>query len=274
MSPADPRSNGANHMTPREQLAQQLKQARVDAGYKSQSSFARALHISRPVITRAENPGQPVPTSEVLEAYAGETGADLDELEDLAKRASGGTPLWFMPYLAAESSAVTLRCWSPVLMPGLLQTESYAHQLIATEPYTPEQLSELVRARIARQHVLNRAYVTAIIDSRVLSECMGSPTIMAEQCGHLVTRAELPNIAVHVVPAGRNTGLSGAFDIAASSTGLLTVRMTALRDVTSTAPDLADEAVRAFERYLGHAMGPDESLDFIRQREAEWKEQV
>jgi hypothetical protein len=256
--------------TPREQLASILKQSRIDAGYDSHGALAKRLNVSRPVVSKAENPAQPVPSDALLAAWAGMTGAPLDPLTDLAHRAKSGTPDWFMPYLAAESAASMLRYWCPLLLPGVLQTEAYARAVLSVEPYTPERLAELVAARMERQHVLGRAYVTAVIDYHVLQRCMGSPEIMAEQCAHLATVAERPNIALHVVPEGANVGLWGAFDIA-SRDGMATVNLTTLRDVSSTATDLADEATQAFERILGAALPRADSLKFTLEMESQWK---
>jgi hypothetical protein len=63
--------------TPREQLAALLRQARLDAGFGSHGALARKLNVSRPVVTRAENPAHPVPSDAVLAAWAGATGAGL-----------------------------------------------------------------------------------------------------------------------------------------------------------------------------------------------------
>ena len=146
-------------------------------------------------------------------------------------------------------------------------------RVLSVEPYAPERLTELVAARMERQQVLSRAYVTAVIDHHVLQRCLGSPEIMAEQCAHLATVAERPNIALHVVPEGMNLGLWGAFDIAAKD-GAYTVRMTTLQDVTSTSPDLVSNAMQAYERILGAAMPRAESLDFTRGMEEQWKTQI
>jgi transcriptional regulator with XRE-family HTH domain len=81
--------------TPREQLANVLRQARLDAGYESHAAFARRLNVSRPVVSKAENPSSPTPSDAVLAAIAGATGAGLDELTKLAQQARSGPPGWF-----------------------------------------------------------------------------------------------------------------------------------------------------------------------------------
>jgi transcriptional regulator with XRE-family HTH domain len=154
--------------TPREQLADMLRQARIDAGYGSHGALARKLNVSRPVITKAENAAHPVPSDALLAAWAGATGVPLDTLIELAQRAKSGTPDWFMPYRQAEAEASILRCWSPLLVPGVLQCESYMRAVLQVEPYTAERLGELVSARLERQSVIDRAYLTVIIDEHVI----------------------------------------------------------------------------------------------------------
>jgi hypothetical protein len=255
--------------TPREQLANVLRQSRIDAGYGSHGALARKLNVSRPVITKAENSAHPVPSDAVLAAWAGATGAGLDVLIDLVQRARSGTPDWFMPYRQAEAEASILRCWSPVQVPGLLQIEPYAQATLAVEPYTAEQLAELVTARMERQAVIGRAYVTAIIDQHVLERPVGSPAIMAKQCTLLAGMAERPDIALHVIPEGTNMGLWGGFDLATRD-NVTTVCLTAIEDMTSTSGDLVAKTMQAFERMLGAALPRAESLDRIRVAEETW----
>jgi Domain of unknown function (DUF5753) len=259
--------------TPREQLANVLRQSRIDAGYGSHGALARKLNVSRPVVTKAENPAHPLPSDAILAAWAGATGAGLDVLTELAQRAKSGTPDWFMPYRQAEAEASILRCWSPVLVPGLLQCESYMRAVLSVEPYTAGRLDELVAARLERQSVIGRAYITAIIDQHVIHRLLGSAAVMAEQCTHLAVMADRPDIALHVIPEGTNVGLWGAFDIAARDS-MVTVRLETVEDMTSTAPDLVGKVTVAFERILGAALPRADSLAIIRTAEEGWKSQI
>jgi transcriptional regulator with XRE-family HTH domain len=252
--------------TPREQLATILKQSRLDAGFESHGSLAKKLNMSRPVVSKAENPAHPVPSDALLAAWAGATGAPLDTLTDLAQRAKSGTPEWFMPYLTAEAQATTLRFWGPLVVPGLLQTEGYAR--------AHEQSADVVAARLQRQQVLGHPRVTAVIDHTVLQRCVGSSQIMAEQCAHLAARAESQVIRLHVVPAGASVGLAGAFGIATRD-GISTVSLTtAIRDVTSTATDVVDDTLNLFDVILGASLPAIASLEFLRTQEETWKSQI
>jgi transcriptional regulator with XRE-family HTH domain len=204
--------------TPREQLAGLLKQSRLDAGFESHGSLAKRLNLSRPVVSKAENPAQPAPSDALLASWAGATGVGLDTLMDLALRCKSGTPEWFMPYRQAEAEATTIRSWAPMVVPGLAQCESYARAVLSAEPYSPNRLAELVAARIERQQVLSCAHLVAVLDSGVLRRCIGSASIMAEQCDYLAGLAERPNVSVHLVPEGTNTGAWAALDIATRGT--------------------------------------------------------
>lgn len=261
--------------TPREQLAELLKKSRLDAGYDTHGALAEALTVTRSVVSKAENPRMPIPSKELLAGWAGVTGVSLDKLTDLAKRAKSGTPEWFIPYRLAEAEATTIRCWGPLVVPGLVQTENYARALLklSVEPYTPEQLEELVSARLERQSILGRAHVSAVIEHTVLGRCLGSAEIMAEQCARLANLAEQPRTRVYIVPEGANVGLYGAFNLAARD-GNIAVNLTSVRDVSSTDPGLVDESMRAFEQLLASAMDQARSLDFMRQMEERWREQA
>lgn len=259
--------------TPREQLADVLRQSRLDAGYESHGALAKRLNVSRPVVSKAENAAHPVPSDAILAAWAGATGAGLDVLTGLAQRAKSGTPDWFMPYRHAESGARILRYWSPIVVPGVAQTPGYMRALFEDEGHLLDRVDELVTARLERQSVIGRVPVTMIIGQHVLYRLVGSPAVMAEQCGYLANVAERPGTALHVLPDGVNMGVWGAFDIATGDS-TITVRMSGIEDVTSTDRDLVSKAAVAFERILGAALPRAGSLALIRSAEGQWKAQI
>jgi hypothetical protein len=145
--------------------------------------------------------------------------------------------------------------------------------VLQVEPYTTERLGELVSARLERQSVIGRAYLTAVVDEHVLHRLIGSAAIMAEQCGYLAIMARRPDIGLHVIPEGTNVGLWGAFDIAARDSEV-TVRLETVEDMTSTAPGLVGKVTVAFERILGAALPRSESLTLVRTMEEQWKTRI
>lgn len=267
--------NGRNAMsTPREQLAELLKSSRLEAGYSSHAALAAVMNVSRPVISKAESASNPVPSDPVLVAWSGHTGVALDRLTELANRAKSGTPDWFVAYRQAEAEATMLRCWGPLIMPGVVQIKTYAYEVLRALPFSPSKLDELVAVRMERQSILDRAVVVVLIDASVLDRMMGSAEVMASQVGHLIELAQRPNISIHVVPFGANHGSWGGFSVATRN-GMNTISFTTgCDDVTTTATDRADQAIQAYERVLGHALNVADSLDCLRQSEGKWKDQI
>jgi transcriptional regulator with XRE-family HTH domain len=262
-------------MTPRERLSEVLQGARVGAGYGSQAALARKLNVTRPVISKAENPAQPVPSDAILAAWAGATGAPLDQLNELAEQARSGTPDWFVPWRSAESGATLLRYWQPWVVPGVAQTRPYMMALFSNEGHNLVQAEELAAARTERQQVIGRVPVTLIIGYHVLYRVVGSPAVMSEQCGHLASLAERSMVTLHVLPESVTTGGSGGGLDLATGDGAITVNMTTtLEDVTTTAEHLIVKAQQMFDRLLGEAMPRTESLSLIRSAEGQWKAQA
>jgi transcriptional regulator with XRE-family HTH domain len=260
--------------TPREQLAEILKQSRLDAGFESHGALAKRLNVSRPVVSKAENPAHPVPSDAILAAWAGATGIGLDVLTGLAEPARSGTPDWFMPWRSAESGATLLRYWQPWVVPGIAQTRAYMLALFADEGHDLAKAEELATARTERQQVIGRVPVTLIIGYHVLYRVVGSPAVMSEQCGHLATLADRSMVTLHVLPESVTTGGSGGGLDLATSGSITTVNMTTtLEDVTTTAEHLAVKAQQMFDRLLGEAMPRSDSLFLIRSAEGQWKAQ-
>lgn len=261
--------------TPREQLADHLRQARINAGYKSHGPFAKRLSLSRSLISKAESATQPVPSDLTFTAWAEATDLNVDACRDLVNRIKSGSPEWFMPFLDKEASAVTLHYWSPMYVPGPFQTEFYAREVLSVDDYPPEKLAELVTTRMERKDVFGRARVTAVIDQHVLQRTIGSSAVMAEQCGYLAKMAEQPGIALHVMPEQANMALGSALSLATSKDNTTTLCLTTvLEDLTTTAARQVGNATQVFDRLLGGAMPCAESLAFVRTMEDRWKARI
>jgi transcriptional regulator with XRE-family HTH domain len=248
-----------------------LRETRIRAGFRSQAALAKEIHLSRPVISRAENPAHPVPSDDVLKEWARVTDADLEEMRELAARATGDAPEWFTNYLAAEQEATIIRLWGPMIFPGLLQTEAYAREILSVYQHAPERLEGLLAVRMKRQEAIGRARITALIGASVFSRPIGSAAVMAEQCAHLVDLAEREQILLYVVPDDVNAGAWADINIASRGSTAMVCLTTGTTDVPTTAPEQIDMAVTTLERLIGTAMPLAESLDFARKWRDEWK---
>ena len=126
----------------------------------------------------------------------------------------------FRPFAAFEEVAISLRTFEHALVPGLLQTPEYARAVLGTRPNTtPDELDDMVAARLARRAILDRdnpPMLWVVVDEAVLHREVGDRKIMREQMEHLADMAGRSNIAIQVIPysAGAHVGLQGAFVIA------------------------------------------------------------
>ncbi len=198
----------------------ELRRARLAAGFSSQDALAARLGFDRTVITKAET-GERPPTAEVLAAWCEACQLDGElfaRLTALARRSDGPVPSWFEGWLEAEREAYTLRLWSPLLVPGLLQTGEYARALFIAAGVDGDSADAMTAARLERQSVLERPdppHVVVVLDESVLHRLIGSAQVMADQLTHVAELSERPYVSVQVIPfsTGANAGLSGAFDL-------------------------------------------------------------
>ena len=129
-------------------------------------------------------------------------------------------PTEFLPLLTLEQSALGIRQFELSLVPGLLQTPDYARALMKVNTQiNPEELDDLVSARILRQRIImrrdNPIKYHAILDETVLRRPVGSPETMKNQIKHLITAQQNCNISIQIIPfkIGPHVGLEGGFTI-------------------------------------------------------------
>jgi hypothetical protein len=131
-------------------------------------------------------------------------------------------PEGFDVYIGLEEAAASISWYESELIPGLLQTESYARAIIGTDKPGVDgaEIDLRVHVRMARQALLTR--VTARPDLRIalneaiLRRPVGGIGVMSEQLRRLLDVSELPNVDLRVVPfsTGLHHGIiSGPFVI-------------------------------------------------------------
>lgn len=123
-------------------------------------------------------------------------------------------------YVAQENDADRIDEWCPQLVPGLLQTDAYAHEIIRIwgRDDGEEEIQRRLRARLQRRALLSRTnppapHVTAVLDEAVLRRPIGGEVVMRDQLQALLAAARRPNVTVLVLPfsVGSHTGLDGPF---------------------------------------------------------------
>ncbi|MDX3855925.1 DUF5753 domain-containing protein [Streptomyces sp. AK02-01A] len=142
----------------------------------------------------------------------------MDEFENLMRQVqdsaryktySDVTPGYLRRLIALEKAAITILAYETHVVPGLLQTPSYARAVIRTAmPEGDEaEIDRHVRARIDRQslfHSDHRPEVLALLDEGVLRRPVGGPEVMCEQITFLRTAmATEARVNILIVPFDR-----------------------------------------------------------------------
>ena len=261
-------------------LGDELRRARLAAGYNSQEALAAKLGFDRSVVGKAES-GERVPSTEVLEAWCAACQVDAGlfaRLAQLARSANGPFPTWFARWPDAEEAARTLRWFEPLIVPGLLQTEDYARALLSTRVgESAEQIDAMVAGRMARQAILNRDKPPRcwfMLDEGVLRRCVGSPEIMKIQLTMLLDLACRPDIVVQLIPldAGAHQGLNGGAFVIADLPGAASVAYqdTALAGQILESADDIDSLMLTWDTLRSEALPRNASLALIEKVQETW----
>jgi transcriptional regulator with XRE-family HTH domain len=210
-------------------LRSELRRARERSG-ATQKDVADALDWSTSKVIRIETGAVGVSTTDLraLLAFYGVTDkSTIDQLVDAAKglrreawwdKYRGTLSPQFLTEISYESSSVRLRQYQTQVVPGLLQTEQYARQLMTTFAEEPERIELGVRVRMERQTQLIREdgpELFFVLDEAVLRRWLGGPDLLRGQLDHLRTVAERPNVNIQVLPfnAGGHRGMFGSFTL-------------------------------------------------------------
>lgn len=219
----------------RRRLGSTLRMLRNTAGLTLDSA-AKTMDWTAPKLSKIENATQsirPAQVADLLAAY-GVTDPDVrTALENLAKDAgkkgwwqaySGIVSPAYADYISLEADADRIFEWSPLVVPGLLQTAAYARENIAgiTTFRTPEEITALAEVRLARQSILARPGAPldlwVVIHEAALHQRFAvRPTTMREQLRRLLDAADMPNVTVQVMPLDCTThpGVVGGFSLVA-----------------------------------------------------------
>ncbi|MEU8204473.1 helix-turn-helix transcriptional regulator [Streptosporangium sp. NPDC049046] len=206
--------------SPRVRFGAEMRRLR-EAAQLSQSAVASRLGCTQTQISRLESASRTPSKSDAERLDRLFKTADGNAFTRLRQRilAQPGGPIWFQGWVEEiEPTALVLRSWDPLLVPGLLQTESYAHYLFSQAPQiTSEEVEGRVRARMNRQQILCREdppLLLVLVDAGVLRRKVGGAGVMHEQLGYLLEVAQRPTVSIQIVSPECLAGMMGAFTIA------------------------------------------------------------
>ncbi|MFJ1747175.1 helix-turn-helix domain-containing protein [Streptomyces sp. NPDC088116] len=269
----------------RRRLGDELRKLRQSASLTS-GETARLLGWHQSKVSRIET-GVSGVKDEDLAALLDALGISDPQLRALLSALAGtssGGPGWWMAYggvippqyrdfISLESQARTARTLETSVVPGLLQTSSYARAVTraALEGLPAATVDSLVDVRLARQEVLRAAKpleLHAVLDEAVLRREVGGPEVMRDQLRTLSLLAALPHVRLQVLPfsAGGYIGLTGPFVIF-SFPHITDLDLVVLDHLTNSLylerkEDL-EAYCAAFRTMQAHALSPKDSLDLI-----------
>ena len=271
----------------RRRLAAELRRLR-DGARLTGDQVAERLGWSPSKISRyelARTGLNPADVGKLLDLY-GVDGRQRDELLALAREArlrgwwqaySDALPEDFLAFIGLEAEARSVRQWHAEVVPGLLQTQAYAREVLRgfqkVAIVTPRQIERRLQARLERQQLLLREpppELHIVLDESVLLRRLGDNATMDAQLRRMAEVSQLPSVTLQILPLDRQHPLMlGSFV-------LLTFgdeRQATLHDVVSTEhltseQNLEDEADTytyrlAFDFLTEVSLGPDESLELI-----------
>ncbi|MTD53487.1 helix-turn-helix domain-containing protein [Amycolatopsis pithecellobii] len=264
----------------RRRLASELRRLR-EAADLTIDEVGEKLECSASKVSRIETGHvgvTPRDARDMLELY-GLTGDEREALVQLAREAR--KPGWWHAYkevftgtfVGLEADASSLRAFQALIVPGLLQTEPYAREVIrAMRPDSEEsEVERRVAARVARQQLLSDPTPPdywAVIDEAVLHRMVGGPEVMGQQAKRLLEVGQSPHVTIQVVPfgAGAHPGMEGPFLILGfpeqADQDVVYVDSTSGGFFLELPPDVRRYSLM-FDHLRAAALKPDDSLALI-----------
>ncbi|WOX10469.1 helix-turn-helix transcriptional regulator [Streptomyces sp. N50] len=211
-----PKSPSSSAQAARENVARRLRDMRKNAGL-TVTGLANECGWHHAKTSRIENARTP-PSPTDIRLWCRATGA-MDQTPDLIAAAQNAESLyreWRQrvrtslaklqdSYVEQYRSTELLRQYSPVLVPGVLQTEGYARALlgiISRFHGAVDDGAEAAAARVRRSQVIHEPghRFVLLIEEAVLYYQLADAEEMAAQLGYLLTAGALPQVSFGIIP--------------------------------------------------------------------------
>ncbi|MGW7240775.1 helix-turn-helix domain-containing protein [Streptomyces sp. NPDC054804] len=204
--------------SPRALLGAELRHAREKAGL-SQTELGQRLFVSGSFIGQLEaGTRRMLPDiARMLDEVLGTGGFFTRNCRAAAK---SKYEEHFADAAESEAQATAIREYSPLLIPGLLQTRSYAWAVNrAYDPTAPEEtVEEWTEGRMERTALLDHPtnpVLWVVLDEAALLRETGGRAVMAEALRHITALSRRGRAIVQVLPlsAGAHTAMRGALKL-------------------------------------------------------------
>ncbi|GAA2510504.1 helix-turn-helix transcriptional regulator [Streptomyces thermolineatus] len=257
------------YASPRAFYGAELRRLREAAGL-SQEQLGEKVFCSGNYVGRFEAATRrPQPDVSRLFDEALGSGQHFQRLCELARQSKHAE--YFADAAELEKQARTISEYAPMLVPGLLQTESYARAITcATLPLAPqEEVEKHVRTRMDRQRLLadpTTPQLWAVLHETVLRIPMGGADVMREQLLHIAELARSRRVLVQVLPftAAAHALLNGMASVMTFSDAPPVVYTEgAGTGQLIEDPALVEQCRRSYDLVRAAALSPVESLTML-----------
>ncbi|BCK70634.1 transcriptional regulator [Streptomyces libani subsp. rufus] len=254
---------------PRQRFVEELRLLRAEKG-DSLRQLGEALGWDWSLFGKMES-GQTLGGPEVAQALDQYYGTDrlLLTLWELA----AGDPTQFKEryrrYMTLEAEALSLWHYAVSVLPGVLQTKGYAHDVLVVGGTKGGELTRQVEARTGRRELLmgeDSPPFRTILSEAVLRTPLDDAEEWRKQLEYLAEAADRPNLTLQVLPHG-----SGPHGLV--STDVMFLRLPDGRTVAYTENAHRGELIeeissverlqRAYDAVRDLAMSPAESRKFV-----------
>ncbi|MFD7865837.1 helix-turn-helix domain-containing protein [Streptomyces sp. NPDC059783] len=193
--------------------------------------------------------------------------------EDVRKARQGAHAAFFTNIAEAETRATCIHEWSGTLIPGLLQTRAYAHNIIrSTHPLdSPEEVEAKIAARMQRARLFEnpkRPEYWVVLHESVVHHSIVAPVDMAEQLEHIAALAQSGRIVLQILPWNGPTRAFTElpmFHMEFDSEPPIVYTEGAYHGQTIDDPALVMQYRKAYDRLRAAASPPEASLALIRE---------
>ncbi|MET0136699.1 MAG: helix-turn-helix transcriptional regulator [Kibdelosporangium sp.] len=222
-------AQGENPVVQQRRLRAELRRIREDAG-QYQKDVADALEWSVSKLIRIETGAVSISKTDLialLHHYGVKDQKRVDNLVDVARH-SRQTAWWdkyrdqfgaqFMTFLGYEASALLIRQFQALTLPGLLQTKEYATALMTSFGNEPEQINRGVAVRLERQRLFDQPKppeMFFVLDEAVVRRWVGGADVMRAQLQRIKELNRLPNVSIQIARfnIGAYIGMKGSFTV-------------------------------------------------------------
>lgn len=251
-------------------FGRELRRIRTQAGL-TQDQLGRQVALSYASISAIERGRQGIRTEQVAQIdHLLSTGGSLVRLwETLAK--GDGLPVWYQDAATFEKQATEIRTYQLALIPGLVQTESYARTVLRAQRSadTDAEIESLVTGRMHRQEIMGHdrsPLLLAVLDEMAIRRPVGGPEVMTVQLEKLLKAADHSRVSIQIIPFSTHhpPGLAGAFVMYRDQKGTeIAYQDGVLYAAPAEHPDQITECARLFEELRAVALAPVQSRKLI-----------